>query len=585
MKDSRGIHVLTVPKNAGRTIVETGSLFACPLLATNSFVSYCTSRGLVIDRERLIRLETLRLFTPVFRICAPEGHPGAFHIPPRSAANWFTKGWSKDTTTVGGKWHVPPHTDQTHEAYYSIFQLFHLEIVLAGLRLEIQLEAYVEGSDVPSTDWKRQRERLVKLANENVNTLRDGEHRQAVALLCQHVSNRYFFQTQTDQRTISVSRSHYSDRWIHVNPSKWNWNEEVRGWQPSKIEKLYRLTRDKLRHAYQHLAVTQAHYDPLENWYDLTQFVSIRQRRQLKGSALLSETLKAGAFMLRSLHEDLYDEKLPIPNEVSRTILHHVPELEVRRDVRRHLEFVANCYGVNPQPRLSLIVEGRTEEIAITQIFEQYFGTHPGVHDIEIINLRGVNNATGAKRDRFRAIMRLIDYLHSHQTLVFLILDNENHAEYLQREAGKMRSIHHVSRNVTRTDYIKVWNHSFEFDNFSCTEIARALNQLAGDQRLFAPKDLTISKADPNPGSALKRLYRERLDNRQLNKVKLAKTMIANMLLSNTGRRIENRPIVRTLNRVIRLAADNHLPMTQESSDLYQASELFGMPRQAHSTQ
>ena len=98
---------------------------------------------------------------------------------------------------------------------------------------------------------------------------------------------------------------------------------------------------------------------------------------------------------------------LPHPNEVTVTVRNPVPELEVRRDVRRHLEFVANRLGVNPQPRLSLIVEGQSEEAAIVRIFEDYFGSHPGILGIEIVVLGVVDAATGGKKDRFRAIMRL----------------------------------------------------------------------------------------------------------------------------------------------------------------------------------
>ena len=514
----------------------------------------------------------------MFRTCAPEGHHGAFRIPARKKANWFTQGWVIDTTAVGAKWHVPAYTDQSHEAYYSIFQLFELEFVLSCLRLEIQLETLVEDSDLSPLNSTEERKRRVELANNAVNTLRNREYRQAVALLCQHLSNRYYFQTQSDNRTITLSPSHYWDRWIEVDSSNWDWHEEVRKWQPKKIEKLYQLTRDNLSHAYQHLSTIQAHHDPLANWYDLTQFVSVRQRQRLKGKALLAETLKAGAFILRHLYKDLYGEELPVPNEVTRTIIKPLPELDVRSDVRRHLKFVANRYELNPQPRLCLILEGKSEEFAVTRIFQEYFGTHPGTYGIEIMNIRGVDNATGGKRDSYRAIMRLIDYLHSHQTLVFLVLDNENHASYLKREAGKMRSIHHKARNVTRDDYVKMWNQTFEFDNFSCTEIAKALNQLVNEQYLFSRTDLTSAKASKTAGAALMKLYEKRFQNRRLDKVKLAEILVRNMLLHRTGRRIENRPIIKTLKRVIRLVAENKLPMTQESSDLYQESKLFGMP-------
>ena len=82
--------------------------------------------------------------------------------------------------------------------------------------------------------------------------------------------------------------------------------------------------------------------------------------------------------MLRLLHKSLYNEDLPHPNETSGTIITHFPELAVRCDTRRHLELAVNRYGLNPQPRLTVLVEGPSEERAITKIFEEYFGLHPG---------------------------------------------------------------------------------------------------------------------------------------------------------------------------------------------------------------
>lgn len=106
----------------------------------------------------------------------------------------------------------------------------------------------------------------------------------------------------------------------------------------------------------------------------------------------------------------------------------HMPELEARGDVRRHLEFVANRYDLNPRSKLTLFVEGPSEDWAVRQIFERYFGVPAGTLAIEIIVLSGVDNATGTAEDRYRAILRLVDYLHHHQTFAFPILDNERYA-------------------------------------------------------------------------------------------------------------------------------------------------------------
>ena len=567
--------LLTIPPRAGRKIVQTNAVFACPLIGTDKFVQFCRARGLQTDRERLLRLEQLGLFAPVFRVRTPKIQRSHFDIPLRPGNNWFSKRWAFDTTPVPGNHDVPDPSDRTREGYYSIFQIDHLQVVLTAMTLQLQLDSYLDSEQNPDGHHQPATQRWLTLAEQGATELRGHQFRRAVALLCQHISNRYFPQTETDMRTMQIRSGHSSDNWIAVHAQIWNWQQEARQWDPKKTEKLYQLTPESLRHAYRSLAMTQAHCDPIERWYQLTQFVSVHERRKLKGDALRAETLRAGAHMLRLLHKDLYGEELPHPNEVRGTIANHVPELEVRRDVRRHLEFVSNRFAVNPQPRLSLIVEGKSEETAITLIFERYYGAHPGVHGIEIIDLKGTGTATGKKgADRSAAIVRLIDYLHHHQTFAFLILDNEGDVCRLRKRATDAASIHGDRRYVTRPEYIQIWGTAFEFDNFSCTEIAAALTELASGFAKFSVNEVKNAKSSPNPGSALKSLY-ENKTNYGLQKVKLAEILVDALMSPAARRKIENRPIIRILNRVERLAARNHLPTTQRSRTINQASWLL----------
>ena len=77
------------------------------MLGTDRFVQFCrdcgmtaTNQGITIDRQRLICLERLGLFAPVFRVRTPQQPTDEFHIPPRNGNNWFIKGLAEDTTTL-----------------------------------------------------------------------------------------------------------------------------------------------------------------------------------------------------------------------------------------------------------------------------------------------------------------------------------------------------------------------------------------------------------------------------------------------------------------------------------------------------
>jgi hypothetical protein len=255
-----------------------------------------------------------------------------------------------------------------------------------------------------------------------------------------------------------------------------------------------------------------------------------------------------------------------------------MPELEVRRDKRRFLEFVVNRFGLNPQPRAAILVEGASEKRALEMVFEEHLCVHPGALGIEITDLKGVDTATGGKTDRFRAILRLIDYLHHHQTLAFLILDNENSARRLKEAAKGAKSIHHKRRHVTRSEYITVWRKSFEFDNFSCREIAAAMEQLTSGRVQFTWPEVADCKNGLNPGARLLSLYSQRT-NSELGKVKLTEILVRRMLSNTSRRNPDNRPIVKLLRRIERLAARNHLPTTEEVWESNQASKYLGKKR------
>ena len=568
-------NLLTIPHNVGRLIVEDGAMLCRRLLGTDRFVQFCRKRGITIDRSRLIRLERLGLFAPVFRVRTPQQPTDEFHIPPREGNNWFAKGLAEDTTAVPSNHVVPAHTDQNCEGYYSVFQINHLHHVLSRMTTSFPLDYYLEQSTCRPIDWQEKLDQRMEIARMRASRLRDCQYHRAVALLCQHISNRYFPETQTDMRTQQIGYGSYEDAWITVSSPDWNWRREAQRWDPERIETLYSLTPEKLQKAYKGLAMDQSDCDPIEVWYSLTQFISIDQRKKLRGAALRSETIRYGAQMLRLLYKDLYGDDLPHPSEVYRTIGIHLSELEVRKDTRRYLEFVANRFGINPQPRLCLFVEGQTEEFAVTRIFEEYYGLHPGTCGVEVICLRGVGQATGNKRDRFSGIIRLIDYLHHHQTFSFLILDNENDANQLEKKLCNARSIHGHRKFVTKRKYIKILRNSFEFDNFSDTEIATALTKLAQNKVTFRRGEVDHARQDRNSGSALKNLYKEKV-NYGLNKIELAKLLIDTMVSPESRRKIENRPIVKVLEQIIRRVVCNPLPVSEEDRDINQRSGAFG---------
>lgn len=567
--------ILTLPKNIGRTIVKKGTLYACPLLGMDKFIKFCKARGISVDRGRLLRLERLGFFAPVYRVRTPPRAQRHLTLPYTADNDWFKRGWAWDTTPVPHSHDLPHFQDQTQEGYYSIFQIDYLDLILKTMTLSVHMDSYLETAETQKIDWDKVSKQNLGIFEGEAKSLREHEFRRSRALLCQFISNRYYFQTQSDQRTHQVSNKFYSDKWISVDALDWNWYEYSRLWKPRQVEQLFQLTPEKLRHAYEGLAAAQEYCDPIAHWYQLVQFVSIKEREKLKDSALRAETLRIGAHMLRLLYKDLYGDDLPHPNEVTGTVINHIPELEVRSDTRLYLELVVNRFAVNPRPKACLIIEGPSEEVAIHKIFKEWFGAHPGKYGIEIITLGGVDFATGGRADRFRAIFRLIDYLHHHQTFTFLLLDNENYAKRLKAEARKAKSNYPQRLYVTQPKHIKIWHHSFELDNFSATEITAALSALTRGKAHFKRKEVTTCiRGGSSAHKCLGSLYKGKTS-RNLSKPELAGQLVDGMLAKGASRKVENRPIVNVLQRVIKLANRNPFPTNFGTWERNQASKLL----------
>ena len=569
-------NLLPLPENPGRLIFETDSFMTAHLLKTGDFVRYCKDRELNVTVERLHRFEELAVFRPLVRFIHSDSRSEILHVPNGPSSEWFDRGYILDTYHPATQYDVPAHDSETSEAYFSIFQIDHLSHVLTEFDLTLHLEPFAR-KGVVEKDWNDRKTQLIEMAQHSIEKWQTDEFSRAIPLLCQYVANCYYPLTQTNQRVIKYSSGGFSeDASMFINGRDWDWDEFSREFDPKEAEAQFALTKPILKHAYETLGASARFCDPLYKWANLVEFASLDQKKNLKGKALRALAFRDAANMLRLLHKDLYGEDLKPTHQIFGQVITHYPELEVRNDVRRYLEFVVNQYDLNPQPKLVLFVEGESEIVLINTIFNDYFGADPGIYGIELVNLQGVNNATGNKKtDRFRAIFRLIDYLHHHQTMTYLILDRENQSAKLKAEAKNAKSIHGQSRFAIPPDHIDLWKVSLEFDNFSDTEIAVGMTKLTEGHAVFKRIDVKNARQSHPDGKALSTLYKNRTGY-GLNKPKLASHLAAILVDPKCRRDPENRPLVKILNRVCHLAVRNPFPERHETWLLNQESHFLG---------
>ncbi len=417
--------------------------------------------------------------------------------------------------------------------------------------------------NIKSIDWNDRFHQLHDYANRSIEQFRTDAYLQAIPILCQLISNRYYPNATGNQRKITIGPKSQSDGWITFDSFDWSWWDFSRGWDPKRLIAPFSINEMSLRRAYEHVAVILRGFDPLWAWADLKRFINQRKRDELQGDALCAGVYRQGALMIGLLFRDLFGTSLAAHSESSIWSLNHIPDSTALADNREDLRYVVNQYDLNPQPTAVLMVEGRTEVVFVESFFQSVFGAHQSNYGIEVRNLGGVATATGKKRlDRHGAILRLADYLLQHQTICFIVLDNEGNAKQLEVTSRKRHSFFGTRQRAIPPGHLHVWKKSFEFDNFDDDEIAQALSDLEEDSS-FLPAEISEVRSGEVSGG-LEALYRKRVG-RKLSKPKLGKRLAEIAFESERSAEPRLRPIIELLDRVAKSAARNPLPASEEA--------------------
>ncbi len=591
------------PANLLDLLVEHDAFRVCRIMPDEEFVRFCKDREFSVDFDRLRQFERIEVFRPMLRAYHPEV---TFKIGMLDGCSRYLgeleegEAWTGETrteivafdptTATAARWRddgllwVPGQGEWVHEAtidteperhtaYYSRFQIWALGWVTSMLTLSVQLEWATAADGSPNPKWSPQlRKRAGDYGRKAAAALRGYGDQDATAAFCQLIANRFYYKTQSDGRRMTIGQFH-----------DWEWGQYARAWTPDAFLAAFELSEEDSRNLFEQLDIAWTHEDPISGWYNLARFVSVEKRKRLKNHALRALTLREMTHMLRLFHEAAFGQSLRPLGEVGVHVIKRIPDVDAEADPMRALELSANDFGVNGKPQLVLFVEGATEQAVLPILFQRLYGTPPARYGIEISSLGGVDNAAGGREAPFSALWRLVDYLHYHQTLAFVLLDNEGNA---RRNVGKglarAASVHVPDRRATRRDHIKIWRTSFELENFSDTEIAAAMNSVAG-AALFHRADLAACRTAASAGrikgqklETIDRLF-ERTTKRSLDKPGLAKVLVELMFDPATRRRPENRPISKFLIRVAKKSARNFQPITEESWLANQRSGYLGV--------
>jgi hypothetical protein len=404
-------------------IIENEFFIACPFLSTQQFISYCKDRDIQCSRQQLEQFEKLGIFYPMVRISYPkikikieyidngeryrdlgvlkDGEEWSGDIKEKYAHFWFDKEYALSWLDEGLLWDPSSRPFQAWEtfvdengidkieSYYSIFQYYTLYNFIQSTKMELRAEWWISYTEEDIDNIKSE---VSGWAKKVISRLQKNKVRSdAVAFMCQIISNGYFPLTQSNNRSIKLS--------VPSDYYNWDWNEYCHKWDAKKVLADIGTSVDDLKRMHELVTRDARLADPLERWYALVSFVSVEKKKKLKGKALFAQTLYAIEQMLRLFYREITGNKLYPPDESQSWKKDNFYGEGVTQNDLQYLEFLANEYQLNPRPKLILVVEGDGESEQFPRLANEIFGYSFPRLGIEVVNMQGVGSFTGKKAE------------------------------------------------------------------------------------------------------------------------------------------------------------------------------------------
>jgi hypothetical protein len=582
-------------------LLENYSFNVAPLLTAREFIDLAHKCGLIgpLSSELLEFLEKERLFLPMARIMyGPvwynvERSEKEHDIKDDKGNFWKlvsrckeNSDWKGDTIDIYKIPHFDkrtldilndekliddPHNDvfkpwkeyedngidRKGDCYYSIFQLYHLKQVLDATRTSFHASVFF------SDEFNKYIQDKKIIFNQHISHYRTEEpvlHQQS--LLLQLIADRFLPYAQTDQIKIHYSTSNFE---FSLRDLKKNWDSKLivqkYGIGPEELEKI----RDQF--------VSQANYiDPISAWHELTVFMPWEKKKQLKGDALLAQYLHNHEFMLRKFYEDAFNVELKAPYceyFTTSEFNHGVTDEESALPYR---QYVFNRYSLNTTPRVILLVEGNSEEKFFPAAIEKIFGRQIAQTGIHIWNVKGVDQFCGNKKVNEKPFERFIDFNQSiNGTIVYSVFDDEGSISKVFKNLKNKDSDFNPECKITYEEYIWIWKQTFEFDNFTDTEIAKAMTLCSESRFLFKDEEIALCRIGQKKSrnDTLSILYKEKL-NYELNKPQLGKLLLTNYIeeiIPYYEECSDLRPFIEVIRMLLKLAYLNVPPVFEKQKE------------------
>jgi hypothetical protein len=363
-----------------------------------------------------------------------------------------------------------------------------------------------------------------------------------------------------------------------------------------------------------------------DDWIQLWKNIAWREKDELEGSVRLGVEYLQWAVMLKRIMEEHRQKEIldidEMHNVPSNDILRFDPQETLRgirnrrysdnvknyyHDCYKRLFYLANDFGLDYQPRITVFVEGKTEETVFPEVFEWFVGQKPDNRGIEFINFRGVDKllSTAKNAEKLRTLLtelqkeekqqiwskrknselnqviknlKNIDIVISNwtsflsynlekwQIIPFFMSDNEGNIKHFL-EAEKPIRFEGQNYDIPE-NWRYIWGVSnennpfegknFEMANFSDEEIATVLSKILNKE--IKPEDVNKLRRN-NQGI-------KQIDGSvDAKKVDIAVKLFENLkenYSKTEDQTIFERPIFKVISKITNLAVLNHPPVDRE---------------------
>ena len=274
---------------------------------------------------------------------------------------------------------------------------------------------------------------------------------------------------------------------------KWEkWKKTT--YNPNSFLKKSKLSVSELKKIYQDMVYDVTKLDPINQWNPFPQIIKRNKKLQLEGIGLYAQDYFDALEFLKFFIKDLSKEIMPSPYDSGNWYIDW-KELKYGKpyDINstKTQKLIISDFTKFRPIITSIIYEGDTEKIVITNILKAINVGKPKIFGINLYNICGSGNLNQKNLDGF--ISRSL----SESDNIYVIIDKD--AERLLKK--------HIDSKTLKQENCVIWDKDFELDNFGLSKVVEVINKELKKKKLKPISTKSVTTQMNKKSSLFKALH------------------------------------------------------------------------------